>query len=109
MLKKPARYDNCVLLAEHHAEPKHKEAIASKESSEWLAAMKEEIGFLGGQTIPEACESTTRSKSNWKSVGLAKLRRMLAELFSALKYRPLSQRLQSKVGVILMKPLVLLQ
>ncbi|GBM37860.1 hypothetical protein AVEN_193379-1 [Araneus ventricosus] len=46
MLKKPARYDNCVLLAEHAEPDTYKEAIASKESSEWLAAMKEEMDSL---------------------------------------------------------------
>ncbi|GBN41194.1 Retrovirus-related Pol polyprotein from transposon TNT 1-94 [Araneus ventricosus] len=46
ILKKPARYDNCVLLAEHAEPDTYKEAIASKESSEWLAAMKEEMDSL---------------------------------------------------------------
>ncbi|GBM72775.1 Retrovirus-related Pol polyprotein from transposon TNT 1-94, partial [Araneus ventricosus] len=46
MLKKPARYGNCVLLAEHAEPDTYKEFIASKESSEWLAAMKEEMDSL---------------------------------------------------------------
>ncbi|GBM13296.1 Retrovirus-related Pol polyprotein from transposon TNT 1-94 [Araneus ventricosus] len=46
MLKKPARHDNCVLLAEHAEPDTYKEAIASKENSEWLAIMKEEMDSL---------------------------------------------------------------
>ncbi|GBN68868.1 Retrovirus-related Pol polyprotein from transposon TNT 1-94 [Araneus ventricosus] len=64
MLKKPARYDNCVLLAEHAEPDTYKEAIASKESSEWLAAMKEEMDSL-------------EANNTWKLVNLPQDRKAI--------------------------------
>ncbi|GFV80257.1 retrovirus-related Pol polyprotein from transposon TNT 1-94 [Trichonephila clavipes] len=46
ILKMPAKFDNFVLLAEHIEPDTYKEAIASKDSDKWLAAMKEELESL---------------------------------------------------------------
>ncbi|GBM18107.1 Retrovirus-related Pol polyprotein from transposon TNT 1-94 [Araneus ventricosus] len=108
MLKKPARYDNCVLLAEHVEPDTYKEAIASKESSEWLAAMKEEMDSLEVNNTWELVNLPLDKKAI-RSRWVYKIKKnMLMELLSTLKHALLPKATVKKLGWILIKPSALL-
>ncbi|GFS31639.1 hypothetical protein TNIN_449551 [Trichonephila inaurata madagascariensis] len=46
IFKRPAKFDNFVLLAEHTELESNKEAIASEDSDKWLVAMKNPLTTL---------------------------------------------------------------
>ncbi|GBN79837.1 Retrovirus-related Pol polyprotein from transposon TNT 1-94 [Araneus ventricosus] len=98
MLKKPERYDNCVLLAEHAEPDTYKEAIASKESSEWLAAMKEEMDSLEANNIWELVNLPQDRKaigSRW----VYKIKKNADGTVQRFKARLVAKGFSQKVGV----------
>ncbi|GBM04436.1 Retrovirus-related Pol polyprotein from transposon TNT 1-94 [Araneus ventricosus] len=98
MLKKPARYDNCVLLAEHAEPDTYKETIASKESSEWLAAMKEDMDSLEANNTWELVNLPQDRKaigSRW----VYKIKKNADGTFQRFKARIVAKGYSQKVGV----------
>ncbi|GBN43947.1 Retrovirus-related Pol polyprotein from transposon TNT 1-94 [Araneus ventricosus] len=98
MLKKPARYDNCVLLAEHAETDTYKEAIATKESSEWLAAMKEEMTSLEANNTWELMNLPQDRKaigSRW----VYKIKKNADGTVQRFKARLVARGYSQKVGV----------
>ncbi|GBL95432.1 Retrovirus-related Pol polyprotein from transposon TNT 1-94 [Araneus ventricosus] len=99
MLKRPARYEKCVLLAEHAEPDTYKEDIASKESSEWLAAMKEEMDSLLEANNTWELVNPPQDRKATRSRWVCKIKKNADGTAQRFKARLVAKGYSQKVGV----------